>query len=63
VGPRYAGCEVRWAFPGGTPTALITAGDRPVAVVTVETDSSGGRVRAIYGMANPDKLAHLSPRN
>ncbi|MFF4414422.1 RNA polymerase sigma factor SigJ [Streptosporangium sp. NPDC001559] len=63
VGPRYAGCEIRWAFPGGTPTALIVAGDRPVAVVTVEADSSGGRVRAVYGMANPEKLAHLSRHN
>ncbi|MGW0479248.1 RNA polymerase sigma factor SigJ [Nonomuraea sp. NPDC003214] len=63
VGPYYAGYEVRWATPGGTPTALIVDGDRPVAVVTVETDPVDGRVRAIYGMANPDKLAHLSQHN
>ncbi|WP_433003486.1 RNA polymerase sigma factor SigJ [Kribbella sp. CA-294648] len=60
VGPQYAGCEIRWSLPGGTPTALIFTGDQVVAVLTVEADSSGGRVRAIYGMANPDKLTHLS---
>ncbi|MFI0419679.1 RNA polymerase sigma factor SigJ [Spongiactinospora sp. 9N601] len=59
VGPRFAGYEVRWARPGGSPTALVIDGGRPIVVVTIDTDPSG-RVRDIYGMANPDKLAHLA---
>ncbi|ONI81302.1 hypothetical protein ALI144C_22550 [Actinosynnema sp. ALI-1.44] len=62
VGPRFSDHEIRWVHSGGTPTALLSTGGMPAVVVTVETDPSGKWVRDIYGMANPDKLAHLTGR-
>ncbi|MEV0698739.1 RNA polymerase sigma factor SigJ [Saccharopolyspora sp. NPDC050389] len=62
IGPLYAEHEIRWARLSGTPTALLFADGTLVAVVTIETDPSGKRVRDIYGMANPDKLVHLTGR-
>jgi RNA polymerase sigma-70 factor (ECF subfamily) len=43
----------------GEPAALFYAGDRLYAVGVLDLDADG-RVRGLYGIANPDKLRHIS---
>ncbi|MFI7441029.1 RNA polymerase sigma factor SigJ [Nonomuraea indica] len=58
VGPRYADLRVRW-LPGDVPACLLVAGDGVRAALTLEPDASGTRIQQVYGLVNPDKLAHL----
>jgi RNA polymerase sigma-70 factor (ECF subfamily) len=58
IGPQYSGLEYRWTFQGGTPTAVGLSDGVPRVVLSIDTDPTG-RVTAIYGNLNPDKIAHL----
>jgi RNA polymerase sigma-70 factor, ECF subfamily len=55
---RRRGATVQYADVNGGPGLLAFEGDRLVAVWTFEF--SGDAVRAIRGVTNPDKLAHIS---
>jgi len=39
----------------GAPGLLVKAGGRTIVAISIDTD--GSRITAIFGMANPDKLA------
>ncbi|HEX6234143.1 MAG TPA: RNA polymerase sigma factor SigJ [Jiangellaceae bacterium] len=43
----------------GEPAVLLYSGDRLYAVGVLDLDADG-RVRGLYGIANPDKLRHIS---
>jgi RNA polymerase sigma-70 factor (TIGR02957 family) len=43
----------------GGPAVVISAGDQVITVLSLQV--SEGRIATIYLIANPDKLAHLSP--
>ncbi|MGH3982505.1 MAG: hypothetical protein ACRDST_07415 [Pseudonocardiaceae bacterium] len=59
IGPRYAGLEVRWAEPSGTPIAMLLADGVPCVILAVEIDPTGRPVRGIYGVVNTDKLTPM----
>ncbi|WP_247597489.1 RNA polymerase sigma-70 factor [Streptomyces sp. RKND-216] len=60
IGPKEIP-DVRWTFLelNGAPAVLVTSGGRPHTVMSV--DVIDGRIRTLYLMANPDKVAHLAP--
>ncbi|GII96826.1 RNA polymerase sigma factor SigJ [Sinosporangium siamense] len=60
VVPTGRPVEIQWARDGGPPTALITADGAPLAVVVVVTAPGAASITELYGILNPDKLAHLS---
>jgi RNA polymerase sigma-70 factor, ECF subfamily len=43
----------------GAPGLVLKAGGRPVVAILIDTD--GERIRSIFAVANPDKLAALAP--
>jgi RNA polymerase sigma-70 factor (ECF subfamily) len=43
----------------GDDAAVLFDGDAPFAVLVLDLTPEGDRVRGIYVVANPDKLAHL----
>ncbi|MFE3460983.1 RNA polymerase sigma factor SigJ [Nocardiopsis aegyptia] len=43
----------------GTPSAVLTRGGELFGVMVLELTPEGDRVRAVYTVANPDKLAHV----
>ncbi|RBM17507.1 hypothetical protein [Streptomyces sp. PT12] len=44
----------------GAPALLVTTHGRPYGVFQLRVDEDG-RVRDVYLVVNPDKLAHLTP--
>lgn len=58
IGPQYSGLTYRWTLQGGAPTVVGLADGIPRVVLSFDTDPTG-RVTAIYGNLNPDKIAHM----
>jgi Sigma-70, region 4 len=57
---RALGISLRLAWVNGQPGAVMyDAAGRVISVI--ELDMADGAVQAIYGVVNPDKLAHLGP--
>ncbi|HZE30526.1 MAG TPA: RNA polymerase sigma factor SigJ [Actinoallomurus sp.] len=50
---------VRYQHVNGDPSAVVFADDSPFAVMVLDLDPEDDRVRGIYGVTNPDKLAGL----
>ncbi|GAA2600903.1 RNA polymerase sigma factor SigJ [Actinomadura fulvescens] len=50
---------IRYREVNGDPSALLFTGDAPFAVVVLDLTPDGRRVRGIYAVTNPDKLAHI----
>jgi RNA polymerase sigma-70 factor (ECF subfamily) len=57
---RRPGTEARPAAINGRPGLLLVDGARVVSVLSLDLDAAG-RVRAVYTMRNPDKLARVPP--
>lgn len=51
------GLDIRWTTLNGNPGLLIGQGGRLVA--TVQVEAADGRIRRVYIVRNPEKLAHL----
>ncbi|NYI07723.1 RNA polymerase sigma factor SigJ [Allostreptomyces psammosilenae] len=51
--------RVRHYTVGGEPAAVLMSGDTPYMFLTLDLTPEGDRVRDIYVVTNPDKLAHL----
>ncbi|BCL18605.1 hypothetical protein GCM10017668_04480 [Streptomyces tuirus] len=49
----------RYRRVNGDDAAVLFDGDAPFAVLVLDLTPEGDRVRGIYVVANPDKLAHL----
>lgn len=52
-----ANLQARLALINGRLGVIVYEGERPYSAFSIETED--GRIRAIYSMRNPDKLAHL----
>ncbi|WP_433333313.1 RNA polymerase sigma factor SigJ [Spirillospora sp. CA-294931] len=62
VAPPLADFRAEWAQIGGTCQVLFTdEHGRAHLFLSLETDGHGREIRQIYGVFNPDKLAHLVP--
>jgi DNA-directed RNA polymerase specialized sigma24 family protein len=48
--------QVRCLLVNGEESLVVTAADVPFAVLVLDLDPAGGRVRGIYAVTNPDKL-------
>jgi RNA polymerase sigma-70 factor (ECF subfamily) len=53
------GAELDEADLNGTPGLLITIGGQTAAAVIIDTD--GARIRTVFAVSNPDKLAAVAP--
>ncbi|MFD2765866.1 hypothetical protein [Micromonospora eburnea] len=53
---------VRYRRVNGDPSALVFTGDSPLAVLVLDLTPDGHRVRGVYSVTNPDKLARI-PRD
>ncbi|MFI0373210.1 RNA polymerase sigma factor SigJ [Actinomadura sp. 1N219] len=51
--------EIRYRTVNGDPSAVLFDADAPFAVMVLDLDADGDRVRGIYAVANPDKLGHV----
>ncbi|TDD37990.1 sigma-70 family RNA polymerase sigma factor [Actinomadura sp. KC06] len=51
--------EIRYRTVNGDPSAVLFDADAPFAVMVLDLDEDGDRVRGIYAVANPDKLGHI----
>ncbi len=51
---------IRYAEVNGGPAALLFAGGELFGILVVDPSEQGDRVRAIYGVVNPDKLTWLA---
>ncbi|TMR07246.1 sigma-70 family RNA polymerase sigma factor [Actinomadura soli] len=51
--------EIRYRTVNGDPSAVLFDADAPFAVMVLDLDGDGDRVRGIYAVANPDKLTHV----
>jgi RNA polymerase sigma factor (sigma-70 family) len=58
--PIMAGLTFGYAEVNGDPAALLFTGGELFGVVVVDPSEDGERVRAIYGVVNPDKLTRLA---
>jgi RNA polymerase sigma-70 factor (ECF subfamily) len=54
-----SGLEVRYRHVNGDPSALLFDRDAPFAVIVLDLDPEGERVRGIYTVTNPDKLSRV----
>ncbi len=50
---------IRYRSVNGEPAAVLTSGGAPYMVISLDVDPGDGRVRGIYVVTNPGKLAHL----
>jgi RNA polymerase sigma-70 factor (ECF subfamily) len=55
-----ADLTIRYAEVNGGPAALLFAGGELFGILVVDPSEQGDRVRAIYGVVNPDKLTWLA---
>ncbi|TDB86546.1 sigma-70 family RNA polymerase sigma factor [Actinomadura sp. KC216] len=51
--------EIRYRTVNGDPSAVLFDADAPFAVMVLDLDPDGDRVRGVYAVANPDKLTHI----
>ncbi|MBL1079020.1 RNA polymerase sigma factor SigJ [Nocardia sp. 2] len=56
---RPGAVQIRYRHVNGEPSLLVFSGDSPLAVVVVEPDATGQRIREIYSITNPDKLSRV----
>lgn len=54
-----ADLEVRYRTVNGDPSAVLFGADAPFAVMVLDLEPSGDRVRGVYAVTNPDKLGHV----
>ncbi|MFE0131399.1 sigma-70 family RNA polymerase sigma factor [Streptomyces sp. NPDC059037] len=57
---RPAGAELRYCHINGDPSVLLFNEGAPYAVLVLDLTPDGERVRGLYNVMNPDKLAHLA---
>ncbi|MEO3826220.1 RNA polymerase sigma factor SigJ [Actinomadura sp. B10D3] len=50
---------IRYRTVNGDPSAVLFDEDAPFAVMVLDLDPDGERVRGVYAVTNPDKLAHI----
>ena len=60
VGARFGGFELVPTEINGQPGAIARTGDGQVISV-LALDIAGGKIQAVRGVVNPDKLRHLGP--
>ncbi|MEU8341170.1 RNA polymerase sigma-70 factor, ECF subfamily [Actinomadura meyerae] len=60
AGRRTAGLDIRYRTVNGDPSAVLFDADAPFAVMVLDLDRDGDRVRGVYAVTNPDKLAHVT---
>lgn len=52
--------NIRYRTVNGDPSAVLFTGkDAPFGVMVLDLDPEGNRVRGVYAVTNPDKLAHI----
>ncbi|MFI0411029.1 RNA polymerase sigma factor SigJ [Actinomadura sp. 3N508] len=51
--------EIRYRTVNGDPSAVLFDADAPFAVMVLDLEADGDRVRGVYAVANPDKLTHI----
>ena len=60
AGERFGGFELRPTEINGQPGAITLTPDGQV-ISTLVLDIAEGRIQAVRGIVNPDKLQHLGP--
>lgn len=51
--------DIVYRTVNGDPSAVLFNEDAPFAVMVLDLDPDGHRVRGVYAVTNPDKLAHI----
>ncbi|WP_433467472.1 RNA polymerase sigma factor SigJ [Spirillospora sp. CA-128828] len=51
--------DIRYRTVNGDPSAVLFDEDAPFAVMVLDLAPDGDRVRGVYAVTNPDKLAHI----
>ncbi|GAA2253527.1 RNA polymerase sigma-70 factor [Actinomadura luteofluorescens] len=51
--------DIIYRTVNGDPSAVLFNEDAPFAVMVLDLDPDGHRVRGVYAVTNPDKLAHI----
>ncbi|WUH97363.1 RNA polymerase sigma factor SigJ [Spirillospora sp. NBC_00431] len=51
--------DIRYRTVNGDPSAVLFDADAPFAVMVLDLDADGDRVRGVYAVTNPDKLTHI----
>ncbi|WP_067800204.1 RNA polymerase sigma factor SigJ [Actinomadura formosensis] len=51
--------DIRYRTVNGDPSAVLFEADAPFAVMVLDLGPDGDRIRGIYAVTNPDKLAHI----
>lgn len=60
VAPRSGkGLTIAYRSVNGDPSALLSVGDTPYAVLVLDLTPDGKQICGIYAVANPDKLSHV----
>ncbi|MEN3304655.1 MAG: hypothetical protein V7603_857 [Micromonosporaceae bacterium] len=54
------GLDIRYRYVNGDQSAVLFSEGAPYAVLVVDSDDPSGKIRGIYAVANPDKLARVS---
>ncbi|MCP2280722.1 RNA polymerase sigma factor SigJ [Nocardia amikacinitolerans] len=50
---------IRYGWTNGEPSAVVYSGGALAAVLLLDVDPDTGKVRTVYAIRNPEKLAHL----
>lgn len=52
--------DVRCRTVNGDPSAVLFDADAPFAVMVLDLDRDGDRIRGVYAVTNPDKLTRIT---
>jgi RNA polymerase sigma-70 factor (ECF subfamily) len=56
---KVKGLEIHYRTVNGDPSAVLFGEEAPFAVMVLDLDPDGDRVRGVYAVSNPDKLARI----
>ncbi|NVI87850.1 RNA polymerase sigma factor SigJ [Actinomadura sp. BRA 177] len=54
-----ADLDIRYRTVNGDPSAVLFDAHAPFAVMVLDLDPDGDRIRGVYAVTNPDKLTHI----